>query len=265
MEAAVIGFLVSTCCIFAGLLIEQYGRSNFEIASELTFNIKYSFFSSFIQAGLSPALLTITTLAVNAVGGGIIALPSTGWRLLPGILVYVVTLDFGEYLFHRAQHRFKSLWLMHSFHHSDPALNASTTIRHYWAELPLKSLVIYLPVSLVFKVSPAISAAYVLVSFYNYFVHMDVKIGFGRWAVFLNAPQYHRIHHSALAEHHNCNFAALFPVFDRIFGSYRHPRLDEFPPTGLDSGEMPRGLVEGIFWPFRRSMLVGSKPAETSL
>src|SRR5258706_6748133 len=92
-------------------------------------NVKVWIASLIGQFLLTPALGGFTTLAVNAVGGGLIELPSSGFGLAIGILVYLVAMDFGEYLFHRAQHAIPALWEMHSLHHSDPELDATTAVR----------------------------------------------------------------------------------------------------------------------------------------
>ena len=39
--------------------------------------------------------------------------------------------DFSDYVFHRASHRFRTLWLLHAVHHSDPRLDASTSLRQH--------------------------------------------------------------------------------------------------------------------------------------
>ncbi|MFT0167465.1 sterol desaturase family protein [Paraburkholderia mimosarum] len=199
-----------------------------------------------------------TTVGVNAAGGGWIVLPSSGWTLFPAFLLYAFTMDFFEYLFHRAQHRIPILWSMHSLHHSDAAINASTTNRHYWAEFAIKSMTIYMMGGIIFKVSSTIIGFYVVLGFYNFFPHMNLRVGLGRWWMVLNSPQYHRIHHSSLREHWNCNFSGLFPIFDVIFGTFHIPKQGEYPPTGLDTGEHPSGLIEAAFWPVR-SLWRGAK------
>lgn len=165
----------------------------------------------------------LTTFAVNAVGGGIIALPSSGWGLLIGIIAYVVVMDLGEYLFHRAQHAIPWMWAMHSLHHSDTVYDSTTTVRHFWLDPLLKTVTIWLAVGLLFKASPVILVVYALLGYYNFLTHSNVKLGFGKaWWVW-NSPQYHRIHHSASSEHFDVNFAALLPIFDLIAGSYYRP------------------------------------------
>jgi sterol desaturase/sphingolipid hydroxylase (fatty acid hydroxylase superfamily) len=78
-----------------------------------------------------------------------------------------------------------------------------------------------------------------------------VKVGYGRLSWLLNSPQYHRLHHSAQPEHFDCNYAALLPIFDLISGAYRRPLAEDYPATGLDSGEHPGSLVQAVTWPLR--------------
>jgi hypothetical protein len=73
----------------------------------------------------------------------------------------------------------------------------------------------------------------------------------------LNSPQYHRVHHSSLAMHYDKNFAALFPIFDVIFGTAYRPQAGEYPPSGLHEDEGPRSVFEATVWPLRRLMRTG--------
>lgn len=195
------------------------------------------------------ALGTLTVSLVNAAGGGLIHLSVSGWWLLPSFLIYLLTLDLLEYLFHRAQHRFAWMWAMHSLHHSDPAMNASTVDRHFWLEPAIKAVTIYLLAGLLFSTPGVILGMYAVLGFYHIIPHMNLCFGFGRGWWLLNSPQFHRIHHSALPEHYNCNFASLFPVYDLLFGTHHVPQPGEFPPTGLD--QQPASLWQAMSWPLR--------------
>jgi len=206
----------------------------------------------FLQTLLKPAAGGLATWAVSATAGGLITVPSGGPGLMFGFLAYLLVMDFGEFLFHWAQHRVPWLWSMHSLHHSDENFNVTTTARHHWAEFFLKSGTIYLAVGLLFRVNAEIIGLYTIIGFYNYFPHMNVNVGFGRWSFLLNSPRYHRLHHSCLPEHFDVNFAALLPIFDVLFRTYREPRAGECPPTGLDSHEAPQSLAEAYAWPLGR-------------
>ena len=168
-----------------------------------------------------------------------------------GLLIFVFVKDLGEYLFHRAQHRIPALWAMHSLHHSDPEMAVLTTQRHFWGDQLLKQVTIWSAALMVIKPTEAMVFAYGMISLINLLTHSDLPIDLGRWSWLINSPAYHRRHHSLLPEHYDSNFAALFPIFDVIFGSYVRP--DGFPPTGLE--RKPESLAELVIWP-----LIWNKP-----
>lgn len=162
-----------------------------------------------------------------------------------GFLIFLFVRDGVEYAFHYAQHRVPFLWRMHSLHHSDPEMCALTTNRHFWGDQFIKSFTIWPLSFMIIEPTHAVLVGYAAVSLYNYFIHANLKVDFGRFSWVLNSPAYHRRHHSKLPEHFDSNFAALFPVFDVIFGTYRRP--DGWPPTGQATA--PRSLRELLSWP----------------
>lgn len=175
-----------------------------------------------------------------------------------GVPLYIVVNDLAEYLFHRAQHASPILWRMHSLHHSDHDMNATTTQRHFWGDPLLKALTVWPLAALVVAPTPAASAIYALLSLWNFVSHAAIDLNFGKWSWLLNSAAYHRRHHSSRSEHFNSNFAALFPIFDVIAGSYRRP--DGFPPTGLD--HRPGNIAEVLLWPLRGIAFGEMEPAD---
>ncbi|MGE3690969.1 MAG: sterol desaturase family protein [Novosphingobium sp.] len=168
------------------------------------------------------------------------------WLAFP---IYLVVFDFGEFLYHRAQHSVPLLWAMHSLHHSDPEMSALTTQRHFWGDQLFKSLTIWPVAAMAISPTPAMLLAFAMVSLWNFVAHARLNVSFGPLSWLLNSPAYHRRHHSLRPEHYNSNFAALFPIFDVVFGSYHRP--DGFPPTGLD--RKPENFLELVVWPLRHA------------
>jgi sterol desaturase/sphingolipid hydroxylase (fatty acid hydroxylase superfamily) len=249
--------LTETLAAQIALLVLGFGIERLRPArpqgfSCIRMNIAYTAALRVVYAVLYPLSVGLTTLMVNALGGGLIELQASGVGLAVAIPCYALAMDGGEYLFHRAQHQIPFLWAMHSLHHSDPAVNISTAPRHFWGEMPLKAVTIYALIGLLFKANAVVVGAYAVFGLYNYVLHMNMRISFGRWQPLLNSPQLHRLHHSALSEHHNCNFNQFFPVFDVLCGTYRRPGDGEYPPTGLESGEVPRKLHNMLLWPWRQ-------------
>jgi sterol desaturase/sphingolipid hydroxylase (fatty acid hydroxylase superfamily) len=207
---------------------------------------------TFGQGSAGLALGGVTTLVVNAMGGGLIVLPTHGWSWALGLIAYFIAMDLGEYAFHRAQHAIPALWAMHALHHSDRDFDTTTTTRHFWLEPALKMASIWLGVGLLLKTPPSVVAIYVTASYWHFMVHSNCRLDLGRLSWMVNGPAYHRLHHSRLPEHFDVNFASLFPIFDVVCGSYRPPRRGErVIPTGLDTGEAPETALQVVAWPVR--------------
>ncbi len=181
-------------------------------------------------------------------------------RHAPGPLLAVllvaanlVALDFAYYWYHRAQHRFPALWAIHELHHSDAALNATTSFRTYWLELLVQAIVVLTPSLLLFGDQGPVHGLGMLIGTYAFLVfsHCNVRLCLGPLALFVCGPQVHRIHHSRLPQHRDRNFAQYFPLLDRIFGTWHAPGRDEFPPTGAEGLASDAPFRTALARPFR--------------
>jgi sterol desaturase/sphingolipid hydroxylase (fatty acid hydroxylase superfamily) len=178
------------------------------------------------------------------------AQPSLLLVLLGGLLWFVVR-DFVYYWWHRAQHRFAWLWAIHAVHHSDPHLNVTTTTRAHWLEAPLRMITVMAPVAYICAPAPSLIMGTWLVDiFISHWSHADLPVGFGRWNRIIPAPQSHRIHHSALPQHRDRNFA-LMPIWDVVFGTFYAAGREEYPPTGLIGSPSPEPFWWASLWPMR--------------
>jgi sterol desaturase/sphingolipid hydroxylase (fatty acid hydroxylase superfamily) len=196
-----------------------------------------------IQLAVSPGIALAASHAT-----GRLPLPSlhlASWPLLYGAAAYLVLMDLGEYLFHRAQHAVPWLWRMHALHHSDPCMNVLTAERHFWGDALVKGLTIWPVVAMLTQPSAAILGIYAAASLNHVFVHANLPVSYGRFSWLINSPAYHRIHHSREPQDHGANFSALLPIFDVLLGSYRRPR--HAPATGLAA--QPRNPLEILVWP----------------
>jgi sterol desaturase/sphingolipid hydroxylase (fatty acid hydroxylase superfamily) len=252
IEGMILSILVGTAIIFVGHVFERNAPAKVCGNSSLAFNLKYMFPYYGLRALFGPFASAAVVLAVNALGGGLIKLPEAGIGPIWSVTLYAIAADFFESAFHLAQHKLPALWKMHSLHHTDRELNVSTAIRHFWAEEILKYITIYAGIGLLFRANPTILTAYAILSFYNFYLHMNVKGGLGRFSWIINTPQYHRLHHSRRQEDYNLRYAAIFPLFDVACGTYRQPEKDDYPDTGLEDNGGPRSLSDAIFWPLKQ-------------
>lgn len=166
------------------------------------------------------------------------------WMAFP---IFLIAMDFGEYVFHRAQHVVPVLWAMHSLHHSDPDMNATTAERHFWGDQLIKAVTIWPLAAMLIQPTVAIVLAYMIACSWHIVVHSRLNWDFKRLSWLLNSPGYHRRHHSRDPAHFNSNFSALLPIFDVLSGAYNRPA--SFPQTGLDV--KPHGLLSLTIWPLQ--------------
>jgi len=131
------------------------------------------------------------------------------------------------------------------------ALGITTSIRHFWTEGALRTLLVYPLVLIIFRPAPTVAAvAGALIALWSYFEHLDIRLSYGRCRLLLTSPQYHRIHHAAGPGYADRNFVAMLPLWDVVFGTYYPARPDEYPATGVASGAEPRNLLDAVLWPF---------------
>jgi len=183
----------------------------------------------------------------------ILALPDRGnaIRALWLAFTWLAIRDFFYYWLHRLQHKSKWLWAEHELHHSDESLNITTSVRHHWLEMPINTIFVTAP--FVYLIQPPVLTVPLVLFFSGMvgtLIHMNVRIGLGRFGWLIANPQNHRIHHSRLPEHIDKNFAQFFPVWDVLFGTYYAPSVAEYPPTGLSSGERVTTLKGSLALPF---------------
>ena len=181
--------------------------------------------------GFHPGLINVSF----ATGKGLLVLAAAVW-------VSMVVGDFFFYWFHRALHKSTILWQHHKMHHMDEQLEAITLNRQNWIEVFIAALMIFAPVTLIFKLDKPDPAQLgllagtfttALATFLG-IGHMNVRLQVGRASLLYCSPQVHRIHHSRLPQHQDRNFAFALPLWDLLFGTYYAPQRDEFPPVGVE-------------------------------
>lgn len=240
------------CVVYCiGLAIEFFLPAEKKQPLErIGFNVAYTALFLLLTNLLVPPLQNLIKPVTEHFGLAIpFSFPDTTLGRLLQVLAFFFVIDFLYYWFHRSQHRFNLLWAQHRVHHSEYSLNVTTGNRHHWIEEPLRVFAVWLPFGLVFQ-QPAMAgwlwSAFLL---WGYFIHMNLRISFGPFTPFFCGPQLHRIHHSMQPEHLDRNFAAFFPLFDVLFGTYCKPKPGEYPGTGLVDGEDLNGLVRASISP----------------
>ena len=141
----------------------------------------------------------------------------------------VVGVDLAYYVFHRASHRVGFLWAVHAVHHQSEEYNLSVALRQPWLQTLFGPL-FYLPLAILGFPPVMYLGAITIDTLYQFWIHTRAIRTLGPLEWILNTPSHHRVHHGIDPEYLDRNYAGIFIVWDRMFGTFR--REDREPVYG---------------------------------
>jgi sterol desaturase/sphingolipid hydroxylase (fatty acid hydroxylase superfamily) len=228
------------------------------------------------RAHLGPNLaLTFITFGTNIVlGGGLVVmlawLQARGiglapfWELHPviGGALVVLVLDFSFYVAHVAMHRLPGLWRYHRVHHSDPAVDVTTTIRQHPGEGVIRYAFMG-AFAVAIGAGPGPFAVYRAWAALNGLLeHANVRVP--RWlddllSLVTTWPNMHKVHHSRIARETNTNYGNIVSLWDRLFGTFTPARRGTDVVYGLAGfDDLATQSTTGLLaLPFQRPGLAG--------
>jgi sterol desaturase/sphingolipid hydroxylase (fatty acid hydroxylase superfamily) len=136
------------------------------------------------------------------------------------IALAVLILDFQTYAIHVAMHESAGMWRFHRVHHSDPAVDVTTALRQHPGESVIRfiALVVF---GTAIGASPASFAIYRLLSgLQAQFEHANIRMPrrLDDWlSLVIATPNYHKVHHSRVAQETDSNYGNIFSIWDRLF------------------------------------------------
>jgi sterol desaturase/sphingolipid hydroxylase (fatty acid hydroxylase superfamily) len=127
--------------------------------------------------------------------------------------------DFAYYWFHRFSHEIRFFWNFHVVHHSSNQYNLSVAVRQSWFS-GLTHWIFYLPVALLGFPLWAFVTMHGLNLIYQFWIHTKLVGNLGFIEKILNTPSHHRVHHGVNDQYLDKNYAGIFIVWDKMFGTF---------------------------------------------
>jgi sterol desaturase/sphingolipid hydroxylase (fatty acid hydroxylase superfamily) len=157
-----------------------------------------------------------------------------GWTI-PALIACFVLDDLRYYWWHRASHRIRWLWADHVNHHSSQHFNLSTALRQPWfGAFVLPAPFFVLPLVVLGFPPAMIGFVHGINLVYQFWVHTEVIDRVPRWfEAVMNTPSHHRVHHATNPRYLDSNYAGVFIVWDRLFGTFVAERADDPPRYGI--------------------------------
>lgn len=146
-------------------------------------------------------------------------------------LLYIVAficVDFSSYWNHRLNHSINFFWNQHVVHHSSEEFNLACALRQSISAILGYGALFLIPAAILgipHKVIVILAPLHLFGQFWYHTRHIG-KLG---WLEYLLVtPSQHRVHHAINPEYIDKNLAAIFCVWDRIFGTFQE-ELDDVP------------------------------------
>ncbi|MBN8501130.1 MAG: sterol desaturase family protein [Sphingomonadales bacterium] len=187
---------------------------------------------------LASLAMGLGSTVIGALTGGLIGLLywwvhqfrlfDIGWAWWAWGLCFVLD-DMAYYWFHRAAHRIRWMWASHVNHHSSQHYNLSTALRQTWTGTIALGFLFRAPLVLIGFDPAMIAFCAGLNLIYQFWFHTEAIRKCPRWfeAVF-NTPSHHRVHHATNPLYLDRNYAGVFIVWDRLFGTFQ-PEVEAHP------------------------------------
>jgi sterol desaturase/sphingolipid hydroxylase (fatty acid hydroxylase superfamily) len=174
----------------------------------------------------------------------VITIPWTWWAW---ILCFIID-DLAYYWFHRTAHRVRWFWASHVNHHSSQHYNLSTALRQTWTGFFAVSFIFRLPLALVGFPPEMILFVGGINLIYQFWIHTEVIGQMPHWfEAVMNTPSHHRVHHAINPRYLDRNYAGVFIIWDKIFGTFEAENAEEPVRYGIVKQLGGFNLFWGIF------------------
>jgi sterol desaturase/sphingolipid hydroxylase (fatty acid hydroxylase superfamily) len=129
--------------------------------------------------------------------------------------------DLAYYAFHRSAHRVRWFWAAHVIHHSSQHYNLSTALRQTWTGFFALGFIFRLPLLFIGFPAEMVFFCGALNLIYQFWFHTEAIDKMPRWfEAIMNTPSHHRVHHATNARYLDANYAGVFIIWDRMFGTF---------------------------------------------
>lgn len=160
-------------------------------------------------------------------------IPNAWWSFFLLLLIF----DLAFYWAHRISHESNFFWGAHAVHHQSEFYNLTVALRQPWLTSTL-TFFLFLPIPLLgFDVKLLLAVAGID-SLFQFLIHTKHIYKLPAFFEFIfNTPSHHRVHHARNPKYIDKNYAGVFIIWDRMFGTFK-------------AEELPNEIVFGITKPY---------------
>ncbi len=129
--------------------------------------------------------------------------------------------DFVYYWFHRLSHEHRIWWAAHINHHSSQYYNLTTALRQTWTGGFAGTWILWLVLSFIGFPLALIVFQKGISLVYQFWIHTEaIDKMWKPFEAVMNTPSHHRVHHATNPKYLDANYAGIFIIWDKLFGSF---------------------------------------------
>jgi sterol desaturase/sphingolipid hydroxylase (fatty acid hydroxylase superfamily) len=152
-------------------------------------------------------------------------------------------LDFLDYVYHRVMHHVPALWRLHLVHHTDQAIDVSTTMREHPGETVARNAFLIVWVAACGASPEVLVLRQTAQTVANILAHTSFRLPKQPARVLgwlLVTPNLHHVHHHRFRPYTDSNYGDVFSIWDRLFGTFANLAAED-TDFGLDTHASPLG------------------------
>lgn len=188
---------------------------------------------SSLSSGMTNTLKSLIGLSVVIISYAwmvehiaIFEIKSTFWLY---ILAFI-GIDFVGYWSHRFNHVINVFWNRHIVHHSSEEFNLSCALRQSISAIVGVYFFLYVPMAIIGIPVKIVAVVAPIHLFAQFWYHTRLIDKMGILEHILVTPSHHRVHHAINPEYIDRNYAQIFIVWDKWFGTFQ-AELADVPPV----------------------------------
>ncbi len=188
---------------------------------------------SSLSSGMTNAIKDVLGLTVVIVSYGWMVDRLAIFDIQSTAALYVLAFigkDFAGYWGHRFEHKINLLWNRHIIHHSSEEYNLSCALRQNISVIFSIFFFLYIPLAIMGVPQKVIAIVAPLHLFAQFWYHTRLIGKMGWLEKIIVTPSHHRVHHAINPEYMDRNFAQIFIVWDKWFGTFQE-ELENVPPV----------------------------------
>jgi alkylglycerol monooxygenase len=236
------------------LLVGYLNKKNYYNFNDAITNLNIGIGSQTV--GLVTKLLMLGAYSLVYKHFALVRIPLDNVYVFTGLwIATLIVFDCIYYWAHRFGHEWNVMWGAHIVHHQSEEFNLSVALRQSWFH-SFFSFWMFLPLALIVP-TEILAGVIGLVTLFQYWIHTEAINKMPRWFEFIfNTPSHHRVHHATNPQYIDKNYAAVFIIWDRLFGTFE-PEVEK-PNYGITVGHTSLDPIYANVH-YYKEMILGAK------